>query len=60
MDFDDIERPFDETISIETDGVQAEVIYAGGGNTAILFREVEKAKTFATLLAEGYCGKRQN
>ncbi|MEZ4673353.1 MAG: hypothetical protein R2932_03815 [Caldilineaceae bacterium] len=51
LDFDDIERPFDETISIETDGVQAEVIYAGGGNTAILFREVEKAKTFATLLS---------
>lgn len=50
LNFDDIERPFDETKTIETDGVQAEVIYAGGGNTAILFKDHMQAKTFVTLL----------
>ena len=34
LDFDDIDCPFDQTKTIETEGVQAEVIYAGGGNTA--------------------------
>lgn len=50
LDFDDIEHPFDETKTIQTEGVQAEVIYAGGGNTAILFKDHARAKIFTTHL----------
>lgn len=50
LDFDDIDHPFDETKTIQTEGVQAEVIYAGGGNTAILFKNATQAKTFTTQL----------
>ena len=50
LNLDDIEHPFDETKTIQTEGVQAEVIYAGGGNTAILFKDHMQAKAFTTKL----------
>jgi len=51
IDFSHIDNPFSEERTIDKDDIAAEVIYAGGGNTAILFKEFEKAKAFATTLS---------
>jgi hypothetical protein len=37
----------DETKVIEKDELDAEAIYAGGGNTVIIFADLKRAKTFA-------------
>lgn len=37
---------------IEDDSLEAEVIYASGGNVLIIFREPDKAKTFARTLSK--------
>lgn len=49
--FEHVHEPFDERKTIDLDAVQAEVIYAGGGNTAILFKEAAVARAFATDLS---------
>lgn len=41
---------FDESRHIERDHLTAEVVYVGGGNTVILFREREQAIQFTTQL----------
>jgi len=41
-----------ESLHIETEEIDAEVIYAGGGNTAILFRIPDDATAFARKLSE--------
>lgn len=40
------------SLTIERDQLQAELIYAGGGNTMIMFDTVPRAKTFVTELSE--------
>jgi len=49
--FEYVDKPFDESKTIDQEGVQAEVIYAGGGNTVLLFKQVGEAKAFATKLS---------
>jgi len=51
LDFDDVYKPLDTNRIITDNGVDAEVIYAGGGNTALLFKTVATAKAFTTLLS---------
>lgn len=46
----DSESPFKEDEVIEDDALQAEVVYAGGGNTVILFASHELAVAFARRL----------
>lgn len=41
----------DDTLQIETHNLDAEVIYAGGGNCAILFASDDNAKEFVTRLS---------
>lgn len=48
-DLDDMKNPFNGRM-IEKDGLQAEVLYAGGGNTAILFQDIRAAQKFARQL----------
>lgn len=42
--FDDHQWSYIETLHMEKDGLDVEVIYAGGGNTFILFRDEEQAR----------------
>ena len=51
LDFDDVNKPLDLARTINDGQTQAEVIYAGGGNTAILFKDLTIAKTFAAKLS---------
>ena len=42
----------DGLTDVESSRLQAELLYAGGGNTVLLFREVSDAKTFTLKLSE--------
>jgi hypothetical protein len=43
---------FDEKLELERDGLEAELVYIGGGNTVLLFRDVSQAKRFARNLSQ--------
>lgn len=42
----------DEKLELERDGLEAELVYTGGGNTVLLFRDVSQAKRFARNISQ--------
>lgn len=51
VDFDDVYHPFGSEC-IEKDGLDAELIYAGGGNTVLIFSDKDKAIFFTRTLTK--------
>ena len=51
LNLDDPKRPFDLNLQIEQGNVEAEVVYAGGGNVVILFSSMDHALQFTRNLS---------